>query len=494
MKSAVETLSPTRVRLTVEVPFEELRTSLDAAYREIARQVTIPGFRKGKIPPQIIDQRVGRSYVLEQAVNDAIPRLYVNALQENEVEPLGQPELDVSEFADGNDLTFTAEVDIRPEITLPDYDGLEASVDDATVSDDDIDEQVTGLRERFGSLSTVERAAGEGDYVTIDLSASKDGEPIDDAQASGMSYRIGSGSMLEGLDDAVRGKSAGESTTFVSQLASGEYAGQDVDVTVTVDTVKEQELPELDDDFAQLASEFDTLDELRADLRDRLERSQRIRQAQEARDAVLKKLLELVDIPLPEAAITDEVNARRDQMRQQLSQIGLSEEQYLESEGQSEEELTADLDERARDAMKAQFVLDKVADKEELSVSEAELTQALVQRAQQAGVSPDEYAKQVVEANYVPMLVREVRRSKALATVVDRAVVSDASGRTVELKRLQPDGTLASEDAEAEGAAAEAAASAEVAEASEAAESSEAEGGTSGDSTKTVDEESGGQS
>ncbi|GAA5025087.1 trigger factor [Actinopolymorpha pittospori] len=448
MKSAVETLSPTRVRLTVEVPFEELRTNLDTAYREIARQVTIPGFRKGKIPPQIIDQRVGRGVVLEQAVNEAIPQLYVSALQENDVEPLGQPEVDVTNFADGAELTFTAEVDVRPDLELPDYAGLEVSVSDGDVSDEDVEEQLTGLRERFGSLSTVERAGEEGDYLTIDLAASKDGEPIEDAQATGLSYRIGSESMLEGLDEAVRGKSAGESATFVSQLASGDYVGQDVDVTVTVESVKEQQLPELDDDFAQLASEFDTLDELRADLRERLARSKRLQQAQEARDAVLAKLVELVEIPVPEGAVTNEVEARRDAIRHQLSHMGITEEQYLLGEKQSEEEFVADLDTRAREALMSQFVLDEVADKEETAVSEPELTQALLQRAQAAGVSPDEYIQQVVQANYVPTLVREVRRGKALATVVEKAVVTDASGRTVDLDRLQPDGTLAPEDSE----------------------------------------------
>ena len=418
MKSAVETLSPTRVRLTVEVPFEELSPSFEAAYREIARQVTIPGFRRGKIPRQIIDQRFGRQTVLDQAVNDAIPRLYFDAIQENDVEPMGQPTLDVGSYEDGADLTFTAEVEVRPEVSLPEYKGLEVSVDDADVGDETVDEQVNGLRERFGSLSTVERPAGDDDYVTLDLSASKDGEPIEEAQAKGMSYQIGSGSLLDGLDDAVRGKAAGESATFVSKLVSGDYAGQDVDIDVKVDTVKEQQLPDLDDDFAQLASEFDTLEELRTDLYERLERVQRIQQAQQARDAVLEKLLELVDIPLPEGAVAGEIDARRDGLREQLTSIGMSVEQYLQREGQSEEEFDEDLAKRARDAMKAQFVLDKVADVEELSVSEAELTQALVQRAQQAGVSPDDYAKQVVEANYVPTLVREVRRGKALATVV----------------------------------------------------------------------------
>ncbi|MFD2079676.1 trigger factor [Actinopolymorpha cephalotaxi] len=453
MKSAVETLSPTRVRLTVEVPFEELRTSLDTAYREIAKQVTIPGFRKGRIPPQIIDQRVGREFVLEQAVNEALPQLYVSALQENDVEPLGQPEVDVTNFADGADLTFTAEVDVRPDVTLPEYKGIEVSVADSEVTDEEVEEQLTSLRERFGSLSTVERAAEEGDFLTIDLAASKDGQPIEDAQATGLSYKIGSASMLEGLDEAVTGKSAGESETWVSQLASGEYAGQDVDVTVVVDAVKEQKLPDLDDEFAQMASEFDTLDELRADVRERLVRQKRLQQAQEARDNVLEKLLEQVEVPVPEGAVTDEIQARREAIGHQLQHMGATEAQYLQSEGQTEEEFVADLDKRSREALRSQFVLDKVADTEELNVSEPELTQALLQRAQQAGVSPDEYIQQVVQNNYVPTLVREVRRGKALGFIVEQAVVTDASGNPVELSRLQADGTYAEEGSEeAEGA------------------------------------------
>jgi trigger factor len=452
VKSAVETLSPTRVRLTVEVPFEELNPSLRSTYREIARQVNIPGFRKGKVPPQIIDQRIGREYVLQQAVNEAIPRFYVTALQENEVEPLGQPSLEVEEIQDGANLKFTAEVDVRPEIELPDYTGLEVSVEDADVTDEDVEAELTSLRERFGTLVTVDRPAGEGDYVTIDLSGSKDGQLIEDAQATGISYRVGSGSMLEGLDEAVRGKRAGESATFVSQLASGQYVGEDVDVTVTVQAVREQQLPELNDEFAQLASEFDTLEELRADLRERLTRMKRLQQARQAQDAVLKALLERVEVPLPEGALADEVRARREAIRHQLSHAGITEAQYLKAEGQSEEEFVADLEQRAREAMKAQFVLDTLADKEELTVSEPELTQALLQRAQQAGVSPEEYVQQVVQANYVPTLVREVRRSKALAVLVENAVVTDSSGRAVDLKRLRPDGTLAPEEGEGDQA------------------------------------------
>jgi len=445
VKSAVESLNPTRVKLTVEVPFEELRPSLDAAYKKIARQINVPGFRKGRVPPQIVDQRIGRAAVLDEAVNDAIPALYFAALQENEIQALSQPEIEVTTFEDGAELAFTAELDVRPQIELPKYEGIEAEVDDVEVTDADIDEQIESLRERFGSLKTLERPAAEGDYVTIDLTASKDGEPIEEAQATGVSYKVGSATMLEGLDEAVTGLSAGESKTFVSQLVGGALIGEDVDVEVTVQAVKEQELPELDDEFAQLASEFDSVDELRVDLAGTIERSRRLEQAAAARDSVLEKLLSLVDVPLPEAAVAEELESRRESIREQLTYVGMTEEQYLESEGQTKEEFEADLHKRVRDALAAQFVLDELAKKEQLSVDEAELTEHLVRRAQRSGLAPDDYAKQVVEGGHVPMLVSEVVRGKALAHIVDAATVRDTSGRPVELKRLQPDGSIVDE-------------------------------------------------
>jgi trigger factor len=451
VKSAVETLNPTRVKLTVEVPFEELKPSLDAAYKKIAQQITIPGFRKGKVPAAIIDQRVGREPVLEQAVNDSIPRLYVQALQENELEPLSQPEVDISEWGDGKPLEFTVELDVAPDITVPEYDGLEVTVDDAEVDDEDVDEQVEGLRQRFGSLADVERAAGKDDFVTIDLAASKDGEPIEEAQTTGYSYQVGSGTMLDGLDDTLEGMSVGESKTFTSQLVGGEHAGQDVDVTVTVTAVKEQELPDVDDDFAQLASEFDTVDELRGDLTERLRRAKRVEQASAARDAVLERLLDLVEIPLPEQVVADEKQARREQITQQLAYAGMTEEQYLEAEGQTVEEFEGDLERRVRDALAARFLLDEVAKNEQLGVDEGELTQQIVRRAQQMGVQPDEYAQQAMQQGQVPELVGEVRRAKALAMIVESAAVLDESGNPVELKRLLPDGTYASEDTDETG-------------------------------------------
>ena len=450
MKSAVETLSPTRIKLTVEVPFDELRPSVDAAYKKIARQVNVPGFRRGKVPPPVIDQRVGRGAVLDEAVNEALPQFYLRALQENEVEPLSQPDVDVTGFADGQQLAFSAELDVRPEIVLPEYTGIEVTVADAEVTDEDVNEQVEGLRERFATLRTVERPAQEGDFVTIDLVGAKDGEVIEEAQATGISYKVGSGTMLDGLDEALIGLEAGGSATFDSTLAGGDYAGQPVDVSVTVQAVKEQELPAVDDDFAETASEFDTVDELRADLRTRLERGKRLEQAAAARDAVLEALLERVDIPLPDAAVAEEVTGRLDSISEQLAYAGMTQEQYLESEGQTQEEFTADMESRVRSALAAQFLLEEIAKKEELSVDEAELTEHLVRRAGRAGVQPQEYVQQVVQSGQVPVLVSEVVRGKALALVVQSAAITDASGRPVNVKGLRPDGTIAEETDEAE--------------------------------------------
>ena len=443
MKSTVETLNPTRVKLTVEVPFEELKPSLDAAYKKIASQINVPGFRRGKVPAMVIDQRVGREVVLDEAVNDALPKLYFQALQENDIVPLGQPEVDLQEFEDGAQLTFTAELDTKPDITVPDYQGIEVQVDDITVGDDEVDEQLEALRERFGSLNPVDRAAGDGDFVTIDLSAAKDGEPIEEAQATGVSYQVGRGTMLEGLDESLVGMSAGDETTFDSTLVGGDFKDQRVDVTVKVTAVKEQELPELDDDFAQQASEFDTIEELRADLRERLIRQGRLEQASLARDAVLEKLLELADVPLPDNAVAEELKSRRDSVNQELAYSGMTEADYLESEGQSEEEFAADLEKRVRDAMAAQFLLDEIATAESLGVDENELTQHLIRRAQQARQSPEDYIKHAMEHNHIPELVAEVRRGKALARLVENATVRDASGNPVELRTLLPDGTYA---------------------------------------------------
>jgi trigger factor len=452
VKSAVETLSPTRAKITVEVPFEELKPSLDAAYQAIAKQINIPGFRKGKVPPPVIDRQVGRGAVLDEAINDALPKLYIQALQENDLQPLAQPEIDVTKLEDNSLFEFTAEVDVRPTIEVPAYDALTVEVDDVTVSDEDVTEQVEELRERFATLKDVERPAADGDIVTIDLKATHDGEPVEGGEVSGFSYKVGSGDMLEGIDEALRGLSAGEDTTFTSQLLGGELSGQDVEVAVSLSAVKEQELPELDDDFAQTASEFDTIEELRQDVATRLERGKRLEQAAAARDAVLEQLLDASEIPLPEGVVAEELAGRRQEVEQQLTYAGMTMEQYLENEKQTVDEFEAELEKRVRDAMASQFLLDEIARVEEIGVEQDELSQHLFRRAQQSGQNPDEFVKHMVEHNHIPEMVSEVVRGKALARIVEGATVTDTSGNPVDLKNLRPDGTIG--DPEAEAAAA----------------------------------------
>ncbi len=450
MKSAVENLSPTRAKLTVEVPFEELKPSLDAAYQKIAKQINVPGFRRGKVPPAVIDRQVGRGPVLDEAINSILPESYMAALQEHDLEPLAQPEIEVTKFEDNESLEFTAEVDVKPTFDLPSYDGLEATVEDIEINDADVEEQVEALRERFGTLVTVERAAGEGDFVTIDLVAAKGDETVEGGEVVGMSYKVGRGGMIDGLDEALVGLSADEDTTFDSELVGGDLVGEPVQVTVKVTAVQEQQLPDYDDEFAQLASEFDTADELTVDVRERLGRGKRLEQAAAARDAVLEALLEKVSVPLPETMVTDELNARRQNVEQQLMMAGITMDKYLEDEDQTQDEFEADLERRVRDAVAAQFILDKIAKAEEFGIDQAELSQHLVMRAQQAGQDPQEFANHMFEHNHIPDLVQEIMRGKALATVVESATVTDASGNVVELKNLRPDGTIGEPEAESE--------------------------------------------
>jgi len=451
VKSAVETLSPTRAKLTVEVPFEELKPSLDAAYQQIAKQINIPGFRRGKVPPMVIDRQVGRGAVLDQAINEVLPQKYVEALQANDLVPLAQPEIEVTKLEDNETLEFTAEVDVKPTFDLPDYSGVEAEVtDEFAVTDGDVDEQAQALRERFATLLDVERPAADGDFVTIDLKATQDGEVVEGAEVAGMSYQVGRGGMIDGLDEALVGMSAGDEKTFTSQLVGGDLVGESVEVAVAVTGVQEQQLPDLDDEFAQMASEFDTADELTADLRERLGRGKRLEQAAAARDAVLEKLLEAVSIPLPDAVVTDELNARRQSVEQQLAYSGMTMEAYLEDEGQTQEEFEAELERRVRDAIAAQFLLDEIAKKEELGLEQSELQEHLMRRAQQSGEDPQAFVNHMVEHNHIPEMVQEIMRGKALALVVESATVKDAQGSVIELKNLRPDGTIGEPEPESE--------------------------------------------
>ncbi|MEN3308669.1 MAG: trigger factor [Micromonosporaceae bacterium] len=440
MKSTVETLSPTRVKLAIEVPFAELEPSLKKAYREIARQVTVPGFRQGRVPQAVIDQRVGRGAVLNEAVQEAIPEQILAAVREHEVRSLGRPAVEITEFGDGEPLRFTAELDVRPVINLPDLDAISVTVDEIQLTDDEIDEQVRALRERFATLKTVERAAQVGDYVQIDLTATVDGEEVPGGSASNVSHEVGSGQLLPGLDEVLGGMSAGESTMFQTDLVGGDLAGRQADVSVTVRTVKEKQLPDLDDEFAQLASEFDTLDELREDVRQRLARVKRVEQLYAARDKALDELVKATEVPAPDGVVAEEVDSRKQAMADELERISVTFEDYLESEGKTQEEVDGELTEAATEGVKIQLVLDTLAEKEEIQVSDEEFSHEIVHRAQRLGVAPQEYYDQLIRSGVAAAVFGDVRRGKALALLLERVTVTDSAGNPVSVDELRGSG------------------------------------------------------
>jgi trigger factor len=437
VKSTVETLSSTRVRLAIEVPFAELEPSLRKAYREIGQQVTIPGFRRGKVPAAVIDQRVGRGAILNEAVQEAIPGQILAAVREHDVKTLGRPEVEITEFGDGEPLKFTAEVDVRPEIALPDLSTIAVTVDEIQIGENEIDEQLTGLRERFATLKTVERAAQVGDYVQVDLAATVDGVEVPGGTATNISHEVGSKQLLPGLDEVLVGLSAGGSTTFTTQLVGGDFAGRDADVAVSVRTVKEKQLPALDDEFAQLASEFDTLDELRDDLRERVMRVKRVEQLYAARDKALESLVAAADVPAPEGVVREEVGHRKEAMTDQLERIGATLDEYLAAEQKTEEQVEADLTEAATEGVRIQLVLDALADTEDVQVSDDEFGHEIVHRAERAGVAPQQFYDQLVRSGAAGAIFGDVRRGKALQLVLQRARIVDTAGNEVSVDALQ---------------------------------------------------------
>ena len=421
MKSVVENLEPTKVKLTVEVAYDELKPSIEHAYKHIGEQVNVPGFRKGKIPARIIDQRVGRGAVLEQAINEGLPGFYSDAVRENNLRPLGQPTIDVTKVPDvaetEGELHFTAEVEIRPTLELPALDSISVSVDDIEVTDEDVAERLDALRERFGTLVGVDRPAADGDFVVIDMTASVDDEEID--SVSGTSYQIGSGNMLEGLDEALIGLSADESTTFSAPLAGGDHAGSDSVIAVTVSSVKTRDLPEADDDFAELASEFDTLAELKDDLREQAKSAKTSNQAVQARDALLEAIKDVLEIPVPAGVIETEVN------------------RHLEGENRLEDdEHRAEVVEEATASLTNQILLDTLAESLEIKVSQNELLEYLVSASRQYGMDTNEFIKSLDEGGQIPSVVAEVARSKSLAVALRQVKVTDASGNDVDLSEF----------------------------------------------------------
>lgn len=432
MKSTVEKLSPTRVRINVEVPFTELEPEFDRAFKQLAQQIRLPGFRPGKAPRKLLEARVGREAMLDQVVGEAVPARYTEAVTTSDVQPIGQPEIEITQKQYGEDLVFTAEVDVRPEFDLPDLSALEIVVDPIEVADDEVDAELQSLRARFGTLTGVDRPAQNGDFVSIDLSATVDGNEVPEAATEGLSHEIGSGQLIEGLDEAIVGLSEGETKVFTTTLAAGEYAGKEAEVTVTVKSIKERELPEPDDEFAQLASEFDTIDELRESLVEQVKRVKRVQQAEQIRDRALELLLEQTDVALPEKVVQSQVD---DTLHNAIHGLDHDEDKFAEQlteQGSSREEFDTENRTNAEKAVKTQLVMDALADKLEIQPGQGDITERLVLMSRQYGIEPQQLLQILQQNNQLPAMFADVRRGLTIAAVVQAATVKDTEGADVD--------------------------------------------------------------
>jgi trigger factor len=431
VKSTVEQLSPTRVKLAITVTPDDLKPSITHAYGHIAEQVNIPGFRKGKVPPAIIDQRVGKGAVLEHAVNEGLDGFYRAAVEEHSLRSLGRPQADIIEWPSdkdfSGDLLVNVEVDVRPEIELPDYSGLTVEVEPAEITDEDVQEELDRLRTRFGTLISVDRPAKTGDFAQIDLVATINGEEVDRADA--ISYELGSGELIEGIDEALDSLTAGESTTFSAPLLGGEHEGEQAEIAVTVTAVKEREMPEANDDFAQIASEFDTIDELRESLKGQVERQKAFGQGAEARTKLVEQLVASVEIPVPDQLVEDEVH------------------RHLEGEGRLEDDAhREEVRVSSTETFRQQMLFDAIAEAEKVQVSQEELTQYLIQGASQYGMEPGEFIQVLDQNGQIPAMVGEVARNKAIAVVLGKATVVDTNGKAIDLTGFVPETDDASTD------------------------------------------------
>lgn len=432
MKTSVDKLSDTRVKLNVTVPFDELGKEIDQAYKAIAQQVNIPGFRRGKAPRQLIDARFGRGPILEQVVNDMLPTRYEQALAENDLNPLGQPDIDVTKIEDNDVVEFTAEIDVRPEIEVPDFSQISVTVPELKVDDAAVDAELDTLRERFGELKDTKRKLKKDDFAIIDLEATIDGEKLEDASTEGLTYRVGADDLMDGLDKAIKGLKTGEEAEFTSEIQYGDHKGEEATVKVTVQQTKERKLPELDDDFAQLASEFDTVEELRNSTREQVEENAKAQQAADIRDEVLKAALAQTEFALPESVVDEQVHNQLHQLLGQMAHDENALAQLLEAQGTTRDEFDAQSREQAEESVRTQLFLDAVADQEQPEVSQQELTDHILFTAQSYGMDPNQFVAQLQQSGQIANLFSDVRRGKALAIAISRTQVADEAGNTVD--------------------------------------------------------------
>ena len=434
MKSSVEKLSDTRSKITVEVPFSELKPEIDQAYAALAQQVQVPGFRKGKAPRQLIDARFGRGPVLEQVVNDMLPNRYAQAIESEGIKAIGQPSVEVTKIEDGELVEFVAEVDVRPEFELPKFEDIKVEVPAIKADEAAVEEELEGLRARFSTLKDHNHKLKKGEFVTINITASIDGEKIEEATTEGLSYEIGSDDLIDGLDKALLGAKKDETVEFTSELANGEHKGKEAQISVEITATKQRELPELDDEFAQLASEFDTIEELRESTVTDVEAKQKNQQAAAIRDEVLAAALEGTEFALPESIVDEQVHSQLHQLLGELAHDEAALNSFLESQGTTREEFDKQNREDSEKSVRTQLFLDSLAEAEEPEVSQQELTDHILFTAQSYGMDPNQFIAQLQQSGQIANLFADVRRGKALAQAICRVSVKDSEGNEVDPK------------------------------------------------------------
>lgn len=423
MKTSIETIDPVQVKLTVEVEPKRVKQAFDRAARELAKQVDIPGFRKGKVPRRLLEQRFGAGVIAQTAMEDALSSYYAEAVQAEDLQPIAQPEVDVETFDETEGCVFTATVEVRPDFDPPDHTGIGVSFPEWDVDDDEVDQQLASMRERFAEVDEVERPAKVGDLVTLDLEVEVDGAKLEDATVDDALYEVGSEGVTPQLDEEVVGKEAGDTFTYEDVLPEEypEHGGEQATFHVSVKDVREKTLPALDDDFATSASEFDTIAELRADLQRSLTR-RKVEQAQhELRGRILEAYLARVDVPLPPAMVEQEAANRLHEVEHQAERFGMSVEDLLAAQGLSAEEHAEQARTQATGSVKAQLVLDTLATKIEPDLAPADIDREIVRHAQANGVAPDEIARIIQEQGSLPALIGDIVRRKTIDAIVAAA-------------------------------------------------------------------------
>lgn len=448
MRTSVETVDEVTVRLTVEVGPERVRPAFDRAARELAAQVAIPGFRPGKAPRRLIEQRVGQGAIARQAMDAAIGELYAEAVRTESLDVVAPPEVDVERFDEGSGCLFTATVEVLPVVSVADHVGIAVTHPDWEVAEADVDDQIDSLRERFAEVEVVDRAAAEGDLVTIDMRVTVAGEELEDARVQGALYQVGSGGVTPTLDAELPGRVAGDTVSYTEALPAGypEHGGRDADFSVDVVDVREKRLPDPDDDFATTAAGFDSIAELRADVRSSLRRRRILAARHELRARVADAYVSRVEVTVPPSMVEGEVGERLHQLEHQASTYGLSLEDLMAAEGLTLEQHTATLREQAASSVRAKVVLDALAGALQLPFDAADLDREIVRHARLNDVEPERIADIIREQGTLPVLVGDIMRRKAIDVLVAEAVVDGGPPTELLIE-------LGLEDAPAEAAA-----------------------------------------